>query len=392
MKLKIIIVIIALAMLNGLNNLREITNLAIVSSIGIGLTEDNNFIVTVQVLDAQKGEGGSGSSSDGGTSIVTYEQTASTIQEAVRRVILECPDKLYLSHMELLIISERVAKERFADAVDFFVRDYEGSNRFILAVSNGCEPKDILDITTPLEKIPSTNIVKSIESTYKYYGTSTDKKFIQAMSEILEDGDEMVVPSIGVDGDLEESSKSDNVEEFEPKAKIIIENMAYFKDKKLAGFLAKDDNICYNLLKGELSDTIIEAESTDTFVAEVLKNSVKLTPKVKNGEYIVDVKVKMTCNITEVGEKIEKIDESNIEDYEKILGEQLKTKIEKYIDNCQNKYECDIVGLSELYRKKLNKEYKKVENNFYTDIYKNIKANVEVNVTIPSDGGIKKKW
>ena len=42
--------------------------------------------------------------------------------------------------------------------------------------------------------------------------------------------------------------------------------------------------------------------------------------------------------------------------------------------------------------KKLNKEYKSISDIFSDEIFSKIKSDVSVNVKIPNDGGIYKKW
>ena len=123
MRYKLIVIIIAMILLNGLNNSRELNDLAIVSAIGID-KEDGNFKVSAIVLNPEKQDSGS-SSSSASNKMIVYEKTASSVQEAIRSMILESPKRLYLAHMELLLISEEVAKKDLANALDFFIRDNE---------------------------------------------------------------------------------------------------------------------------------------------------------------------------------------------------------------------------------------------------------------------------
>ena len=142
MRYKILIILIAMFLLNGLNNSREINDLAIVSAIGIDKVDDTNYRVSAIVLNPSKEESGSGSSSS--SKMILYEGEDSTIQEAIRKMILESPRKLYLAHMELLLISESVAKEDLTNVLDFFIRDNEGSNKFLFVLAKEVEPREIL--------------------------------------------------------------------------------------------------------------------------------------------------------------------------------------------------------------------------------------------------------
>lgn len=401
MRYKIIIIIIAMFMLNGLNNSREINDLAIVSAIGVNKIDDKNYRVSAIVLNPTKEDGGSSSSSSS-SKMTVYEGVDTTIQEAIRKMILESPRRLYLAHMELLLISESVAKEDLTNALDFFIRDNEGSNEFLFVMTKDVEPREVLKIKSPGEEIPSENIVKSIEATAKYMGITTENLLNDSIEYILEEGEELVMPSIRVEEEKSESSSESNEKEQsgskkeessnEENKKIIIDTLAYFKDNKLQGYLNEDESRVYNILRNKFKSGVIKVESADRLVAEFIKCDSNIKPKYENGEYVIDIEVKGTCNITEIGEKISDVNYSNIKEYETLIEQKIYTDIQKYIFNCQNIYEADLSGFGKIFREKLNKEYKKIKDNFYTDIFKNIKTNISVDISFPNDGGINKRW
>ncbi len=419
MRYKIVIIIIAMLLLNGLNNSREINDLAIVSAIGIDKAENGKYKVSAIVLNPEKQGSGSGTSSS--DEMTLYENEDETIQTAIRRMILESPKKLYLAHMKLLLISESVAKDSLLDVIDFFIRDNEENNDFYLVVAKGVEPREVLQIKTPVEDIPSENIVKSIEATARYIGITTENELRDSIESILEEGEEVAIPSIILKKEEEEeekdSSKENEKSSDEPqgdsnsssdsgsessegsdskktqnKEKILVDSMAYFKDNKLAGYLDMTESMIYTVLNNKFVNGIIQVKGNDNLVAEIIKSKTKMTPKYENGKYIVDISLEAVCNVTEMGEKINFEKSESIHDYEKLLQEKLKADIQDYITKCQKVYNTDIIGFGKLYREKLNKEYKKIENVFYTDIFSNIETNIEVKVLFPNDGGINKKW
>ena len=419
MRYKIVIIIIAMLLLNGLNNSREINDLAIVSAIGIDKVENGKYKVSAIVLNPEKQGSGSGTSSS--DEMTLYENEDETIQTAIRRMILESPKKLYLAHMKLLLISESVAKDSLLDVIDFFIRDNEENNDFYLVVAKGVEPREVLQIKTPVEDIPSENIVKSIEATARYIGITTENELRDSIESILEEVEEVAIPSIILKKEEEEeekdSSKENEKSSDEPqedsnsssdsgsessegsdskktqnKEKILVDSMAYFKDNKLAGYLDMTESMIYTVLNNKFVNGIIQVKGNDNLVAEIIKSKTKLTPKYENGKYIVDISLEAVCNVTEMGEKINFEKSESIHDYEKLLQEKLKADIQDYITKCQKVYNTDIIGFGKLYREKLNKEYKKIENVFYTDIFSNIETNIEVKVLFPNDGGINKKW
>lgn len=125
MKSKVAMLLIFVFMFNGLKDARQLNDLSILSAIGIDINKDGEYIITSQVLNTQKADNSSGSTS-GGTSVVTYETTKKSVHEALRSTIEKVPNKLYIGHLELLLVSEEAAKNNdILDTIDFFLRDNE---------------------------------------------------------------------------------------------------------------------------------------------------------------------------------------------------------------------------------------------------------------------------
>lgn len=400
MRYKVVLILIALLMFGGFSNLRELNDLAVVSAIGVDKIDDGKYIITTQITNSAK-QGGSKSSevSDSGE-VVVYESEDSTIQQALRNMILESPKKLYLAHMEVLLVSENVAKEDFISAIDFFIRDNEGSNDFMLVITKDTTPQEILRTLTPLETNPVLNIKDSIIVTSKYQGTTTNKVLNESLSDILKIGEDITVATVSInkvdkkDDKASESNDKSGEEKIEKKSSIVVSSMAYFSGEHMKGYLEKDDNVSYNIMKNKVNTYILtlETDPKKKLVAEITKNKTKLTPRYENGKYIVDVNIDCVSNITEIGKEVKLESGKDLEKYENLIGEHIKIKLQEYIHNCQNLYKADILGYGNLFYKKLNKEYKKMEANFMTDYFPYIETNINIKVRFPNEGGIVKKW
>lgn len=223
MKNKIIFIILAMFILNGMNNARQLNDLAIISAIGVDINEKGEYIITSQILNSKKenSSGTGGSSSKNSSDIVVYNSTSKSIQNAIRNTIEESPRRLYLAHMDLLLISEKVARQKnILDELDFFIRDNEGSNDFMLVITKNTNPQKVLEVLTPLETNPSKNIKDSIIASSKYKGICTDKTLSENMSMFLKDGQGAVLTSIELDYG---NDKTENSEILEQEKKITSE-------------------------------------------------------------------------------------------------------------------------------------------------------------------------
>ena len=116
-KFKLLLLTIIVLFLTGCSDYRELTDMSIVSSIGIDI-KDGKYVTISQILSSNE----SNSQDESNTSnskVVVYKSTGKTIHEALRNTILESPKKLYVGHLETVIISEKVAKNNITKIFDF---------------------------------------------------------------------------------------------------------------------------------------------------------------------------------------------------------------------------------------------------------------------------------
>jgi len=98
-------------------------------------SKNGEYIITTQVLNTQKSGDSSGGGS-GSSSVVVYETKRKSIHEALRDTIEKVPNKLYIAHLELVLISEEAAKKNdILATLDFFLRDNEGGNNFMIVIA-----------------------------------------------------------------------------------------------------------------------------------------------------------------------------------------------------------------------------------------------------------------
>lgn len=394
MRKKIIFLIIISVILSGFVNHRELNKLSIVSAVGIDITEDGRYTATAQIINSKNmAETNSGGSSDQ-PKIITYSTTGGSIQEALRNTISESPQRLYLAHMELLLLSEEAAKKDLTDILDFFLRDNEASNDFIIAVAKGYKANDILETLTPLEDNPTMNVKDSIETTQIYKGSTTDRALTKDLQILLSNKESIVLPAVTLQGEVAEGKTMENLKEAETKAKVLIESMAYFdKNRNLKGYLQPEDSIAYNIMHDELKHSILQlGEGEYKTVIDIISSKTKLVPKYEDGKFIVEAKIDVNANVTEVGRFVSVNTTDAIADTADRVIDELQSRLEKYIYNCQNIYQSDILGYEKLFYKKLNKEYKVMANEFDSKYFKEVETKFDISVKFMNEGGVIKKW
>ena len=382
MKNKIILIVFTMLILSGIETYRELSDIAIVSGISIDLNEKNEFEISAQILDSKSASKGSSSSkSDSNSSIlIEYTSVGNTVQQALRKMIYESPKKLYLGHLELLVMSEDVVKKGLINSLDFFLRDNNVNKEFNIVISKDVKANKVINSVMPLESNPIENIIKSIKVSSKFSGKVSEETSGYIVSQLLEEGVEITLPSVSI-----EKSKDNNKE----KSKVLISNLAYFRNKKFAGYVDTKDCITHNLVNGKVKKTILEAKlNNDFFAAELYNLKSSIRPRKISNEYILDINVTGKALITEISQSLDITTEKDVFKYKEIIDKQIEENINVYIDNCKNKYKSDIIGVEAILYKKLHKDFIKLSGEEKKNIFKKVNTNVNVDIKLNIEGEI----
>lgn len=387
-KIKYLLLIFPIFLITGCYNYRELNQLAITSAVGIDKIEEG-YRVTIQVMNTQK-QSSSNSSGTDQPKFITYIEEGKNIQEAFRNIVLNSPRRLYANHISLLVIGEEVAKDGIYNILDWFFRDAESRKQFSVIVSKGSKAEDILTTLTPLETLNAKNIKDSITSDSNFLGIAEEITFEQLMSDFLNDKKEISLPSIELIGNKEEGEKYDNLEEADPNAKVILGNMAVFKDDKLLGFMNREESIVLSYLKNEINNSIFSHQCGDNKYAVIGITSSDTSIEAEKNNTKINIKIKLTGNINEIYCDLNLEDNKVIKQLEKNIGDDLKNQINNTIKNVSNQYNSDVFGFEDLFYKTNPKYFYTLKDNWYNDIFKNIEIDTEVKIQLFGKGNILK--
>ena len=356
MRKYVLVLILLVLAFNGMDNLRELTNLAIVTSIGIDITEDQKYLATAIVLDT--------SSKENSNKGIIYEAEGNTVQEAVRNIVDISPKKLYIGHLETLIISEEIAREKLMGTLDFFIRDNEGSNNFYLFVASGSNSKEVIKAINDSKE----SMKEKLLSSTRYKGNCNKDTLNDIIQDILKPGKDVLVNSCKIED-----------------KNVKIENMAYFKSWNMQGFLNDQESIMLNILNNNIENTIITTENANrNIVSEVISSKCKM--KLNKDTDTINIDIVMEANISETGKEITIQNKEEMNDAEILLEKIVKEKIEECIRKMKNEYSSDLIGIGNLLYRKKDSLFK--DNDYLSKI--NILVNIDFKIL--NQGGVIKKW
>ena len=391
---KTFILVIVLFSLSGCFNYKEINEYAIVSGISIDQSKDdpNKYEVGIQIMNAKKDE-------ESDNSLITiYKAEGNTLYQAFEKIMLDSPKELYLGHNEVVVISEELLKYRNPlDYLDYFMRDSEVEKDSLVMVAKNENAYNVLKIITPIETIPSKNLKSTLSIADNFSGILTMVTIDEFISSLSNSGQEAIIPSIIITGNVKDGENMENIKESDPDAKLKFGNLGFFKDSKLVGYLSSDESTGYNFLAKTQNETYVNVKCDDKNYATIRISTSDLKEELsfKNNKPKVNVNVKVTADLLEYNCAADFIeDESYIKKLERKSAVKITKLMTKATDKLYKKEKSDVLGYGlKFYGQKYN-EMKKLgysKEKIKDDISFSFKTIVEIKSTELSIKSVKEK-
>lgn len=382
--MKKIILIIILFTLTGCWNYKELNSLAIATGFAVDIV-DNEYEVTVLISNAQKE---SSSDSKGSASAAVYKGKGKTIFEAIKDASLSISKEIYVGHIEVLVLSEEIVKTKTLEVIDFFFRYPYTRNQFLLVIAENTKAGDTFEITTPLETYPSQNISKNLEITDKLQGYVYTVTFNDFVKMIIEEGINPTLPTISIEGSVEEGNKEDNIKQNKPNTYLKLGTMAIFKGSNLVGIGTKDQTKGINFINDQITTTLITSQyENSNIVVEINDSSTKVEVDLNKEIPKFKIKIDTIGTITEVTNKV-KIEEPELIDKIKKLSEEEIKRICNDGINYAKEMKTDVFGFGNIIYKKDNDFWKKIKENWNNEMFQKVEVELEINLDLKTKGSI----
>lgn len=326
------LLLLSLVLSGGCWDRRELETLAVVTGMGLNYAaQGDGYEVAFQIVRAAQLQSASGGAGGGGElkPVWILRSTGPTVFEAVRNATFQSSRRLFLSHNQVLIISEAVAKGGLLPALEFFVRDHEPRNTQWLLLTPD-EPVEILDAAAGLERVSALAIVdlmitSKIKPVYlaDYIKTRIEKTTANTLPII-------------------------RIYETAGKKELLLDGTAILKEDRLVGFLDHKETRGLLWVLGEVRGGVITVDlpggGKATF--EIFDAIPKVKVEFKEGRVQVKIEIKERAGL---GAQTTYADLSTPEQFKKL--ENLQTKaIEDEIRAALAKakaYKADIFGFGE---------------------------------------------
>lgn len=376
-------------LLTGCWNARELNSLSIATAIGIDKSKDE-YLVTIQLMNPGEMIGEKTTTR---APVTTYQITGKNVFEAVRKLTKETPRKIYFAHLRLIVLGEELAKDGVGKVLDFFSRDHELRTDVYIGIAKNIDAEKVLNVLTPLEKIPMYKIQVSLERAQEAWGSTYPIHVDELISNLVSEGKNPVLTGIEVIGDSKIGSSLSNVENVKSSTIVKTSNIGVLEKDRLIGWLSETESIGYNYIMDEIKSTLVTLPFEDGNIGiELIKTKSKIKGKVENGKPKIEVKLWVEGNVGDVGCKVDLSKAKNIYKLEEQLEKKIKRDMETVVEKVQKDFKSDIFGFGEVIRRADPKTWKELKNNWDTTEFVDLPVNIQVTAKIPRLGTVSKSF
>ncbi|MGR6902808.1 Ger(x)C family spore germination protein [Lysinibacillus sp. BSL11] len=380
MKMNFIIfsLIFLILILSGCWSKRELNELALVAALGIDLVDDE-YVISAQVIDPSQVS--SKQSTSGHAPVVTYHAKGKTVFEAIRKILALSPRKLYFAHLQLVVMGEELAKNGLRDTVDFLGRDQEIRNDFTVIVSQQATAKDVLNVLTPIEKIPANKMLNSLKVMQDAWGSTLEVDIEDLVTKLGVNDQFFVLSAIEVLGEKSLGIDQTNVERIETPVKLKFTGLAIFKEDKLLGYLDEYDSKSLNYLNNQIKSTIeiISCPSKGELSIEITQSKTKTKGVIIDGKPTIQINMNVVQNVAEVNCDIDLTTLKKIDWINNQSEKLIEKNIEQLLNILQVNYQADVLGFGEMIHRADPTLWGKIKDDWQT-IYPEVEVNVKVKV------------
>ena len=382
-KIKLLMLLLPIFLFTGCFNYRELNEIAIASAIGLDKTGDG-YVVTIQVMNTKK-------ASETGTSneqlkFITFTTSGVTLQDAIRKSILDSSRRIYPNHVQTLIIGEDLAKNGISDVLDMFFRGVEFRKQTPVLIAKNSTAEEVLNVVTPLESLNSKNIRDGLSVDSKYLGIGDNISFEDLVGTFLDSNKEIILPSVSINGTKSDGEKIENIETADPSVRLIESSLAVFKGDHLIGFLDNKQSIDLNFVLNKINNTILTYECGDNkyLSSEIMSN--KTSVEFLESPLKAHIKINGILSINEITCDMDLEDPVVIDVIEADLEEELKNDVYNTIKYIIEEYNSDVFGFRDFLYKNKTKYYKEIKDDWYDSIFPNMDIDVDVNFNLTGKG------
>lgn len=372
--------------------------LGIVSVAGFDLDEEKGYVKLFASITNPLGMEGRGQEDGGGSggssSFWVLEATGLTVFQAVKNLELVSTRELRWSHVDVVLFSEKLAREKgISQILDFFDRERQSRLISLPLLVQG-DFKKFMESMYPLEQNSGEALVKQVRSIRMESANLPEtESLLELFQRLSQEGRELVLPwarFVQGDGEGEEGY----IQPGTPNpAKI--SGSALFRGDKLQDFFNDRETAGYLWLTGNLDRATYVLEcpgDREAFLSiEVYEAATKVEPFCNDGEFRFKVSVRAEGRIQDFNcQNPERWDKEYVAGLNRRLATAIRNQMEMSLDKAREAG-TDVFGLGNLLYRRCPGKWKEMGDS-WGEIFPAVAVDIEVETIIRRHGLVRDRF
>jgi len=371
-----VLIMICSALMGGCWNYRGLDEMTITTGVAVDRDPESGlYHLSFEYVDL------SGPVKQQGIRAGLLESYGVTVFDAVRNAKKRVTNKVYLGHIELVVLDEDVAREGdIVSTMDFFLRDAECRETVCVAVSQTDTAKELLSLEGIGQPMAAYEIQNIIEEDRKVTSSTVYRPVYRIYDILNSEGIELTLPAV-------RSVPNNGMYTCE------VNGTAAFKDRQLVGYLSPEESKYYLFVMGEVEGGVITCSGTgegpDDTMLEIHESKTKRSFRWRDGQLSVQLEVEVIVFLGETSETIDFLDPSAIRQVEASGARKVMRGIADVIQRVRTEYRSDIFGFGNMICKQDHKLWKQLKDN-WDEVFVNMPVEITCKVEIVNTAYLKK--
>lgn len=364
-----LLLIVAAIVLSGCWDRIEVNDLAVVSLVGIDQAEQGIRVTVNIVAPKQAGTGGGGGGAPGqATGFVVYSSEGSTTLEALRRMQLSLPRRLFFGHARALVLGREFAQAGIRPAIDFWSRHPESRLLMRMMVAEN-QAEELLRAAPKLEKLLS----EALRETINLSGRS--RTMLRDIIPELRNGGNPVMPTIrvvlGPDGQQD----------------VIVSGSAVFDGDRLIGYLGAGEMVWLKWIQGNADRAVVSVNAGRHKASfQLLRAGSFVRPEHVNGRLQIRIWASAEARLMENSADLDVQKAGVLPLLRQTLEDQVRRQITRLVRRSQEEIRRDFLGMGDAVHRWFPAQWERTLKARWVQVYPEIPVVVDVSVPILSTG------
>lgn len=336
------------------------------------------FLITNQIAVPAGMDPSSQQSGQGNKAFLNYSSIGTSIYKMEEEVTTISSKVPYYEHLEVLIISEEIAKKDklLTKIIDTYIRNVNLRRGIKVVVSKG-EAKKLLEFQSPNSRLPAKHIVELLERSSQQVG--------------------LLKPHVS--GDIEEFNLRKNsfvLPYLEVDDYLSYKSGAVFLGplEKMVGTLNADEMHAIGMVKGDTTTNTAEfLYKGESFALKVLQLESNITVDPSRLEEIeATIHIEVEGVIKESFAEGDFTKSSEIEAIRAAISQDIKDIVKSLIQKVQEELGADVLGIWRVLETKHYNVWKQIKDDWETGekYFENVRFNIDVNAEVYSTGTVER--